>query len=243
MKSMIKLFLVALLAPIIALAQDNISQSTGIIGNGRLLGAKTYDGQVTVGVLGVDSSGNTTIQSLSGKSVSVPGTMAITGDATLTGNVVLATSAKGLFTDTVDAADDQIIDLSAASAIGVTRGAALRLGGNESSIAGKARLVGGQVSTGDIEIYTNHASASTIISGGNAGVVQTNNATGLVLAAGKTLTSVATSDIGWAAVAGANTACNTTCTSGCVFGFDAGTTALVSCASALADTCVCAGAS
>lgn len=52
-----------------------------------------------------------------------------------------------------------------------------------------------------------------------------------------------TTDIGWSVVAGANTACNTTCTSACVLGWDTGTSAIVNCASALADNCVCAGAS
>lgn len=64
-----KLLLLSVLFAGIAFAQDNISQSTGIVGNGRMLGAKTYDGQTTVPVLGVDSSGNTTVNSLSGKTV------------------------------------------------------------------------------------------------------------------------------------------------------------------------------
>lgn len=55
-----------------AAAQDNISQGTGIIGNGRFLGAKTVDGQTTVPVLGVNSSGNTEIGTLSGKGVELP---------------------------------------------------------------------------------------------------------------------------------------------------------------------------
>lgn len=37
----------------------------------------------------------------------------------------------------------------------------------------------------------------------------------------------------------ADQACNTTCTNTCIIGFDAGTTAFVACASALADTCLC----
>lgn len=42
---------------------------------------------------------------------------------------------------------------------------------------------------------------------------------------------------------GANTACDTTCTSkGCFIGYDAGTSAFVACSSALADSCMCAGA-
>lgn len=89
--------LLALLAflPLAAFAQDDISQSTGIIGNGRLLGAKTYDGQLTVGILGIDSSGNTIIKSISGKDVKIPGTFALTGAATFASNLTFsAASAK-----------------------------------------------------------------------------------------------------------------------------------------------------
>lgn len=52
--------------------------------------------------------------------------------------------------------------------------------------------------------------------------------------------STATS-LGWVVRSGANTACTTTCTAGkgCAFGYDIGTTSLVDCASALADSCVC----
>lgn len=96
MRNILKSLLVALLAPALVLAQDNISQSTGIIGNGRLLGAQTYDGQTTVGILGIDSSGNTTIQSLSGSSVSIPGTMSLTGAATLSGDLINSTALKGV---------------------------------------------------------------------------------------------------------------------------------------------------
>jgi len=47
--------------------------------------------------------------------------------------------------------------------------------------------------------------------------------------------------LGWAARAGANTACSTTCGAGkgCAFGYDIGTTAIVDCSSALADSCAC----
>ena len=50
-----------------------------------------------------------------------------------------------------------------------------------------------------------------------------------------------TDSIGWAGVAGANTACNTTCVSGCVFGQDTATMAMVACTDATADLCLCAG--
>jgi hypothetical protein len=53
-------------------------------------------------------------------------------------------------------------------------------------------------------------------------------------------------DMGWTINSGADTACTTTCTSACIVGFDNGAAdaeALVSCASATADVCLCAGAS
>ena len=62
------IILALLLLPMLALAQDDISAGD-VIGNGRYLGAKTVDGQTTVPVLGVDSSGNTAVNALSGKSV------------------------------------------------------------------------------------------------------------------------------------------------------------------------------
>ena len=65
---------------------------------------------------------------------------------------------------------------------------------------------------------------------------------GLVVKSTGALESDAT-NLGLDAAAGSNTACDTTCAvadGACVFGFDAGTTALVDCASALADTCICA---
>lgn len=68
--------LILALMPLTALAQDDISLSTGIIGNGKKLGAKTADSQTTVGVLGVDASNNTFIDGLSGTTpqVKVAGT-------------------------------------------------------------------------------------------------------------------------------------------------------------------------
>lgn len=56
----------ALLFATTAFAQE-ISQDTGIIGNGRMLGAKTADSQTTVGVLGIDADGNTQHNAMSGE--------------------------------------------------------------------------------------------------------------------------------------------------------------------------------
>jgi hypothetical protein len=52
-----------------------------------------------------------------------------------------------------------------------------------------------------------------------------------------------TGTIGWSVVAGADTACSTTCTAACVFGQNTATYAIVDCADATADVCVCAGSS
>lgn len=67
----------------------------------------------------------------------------------------------------------------------------------------------------------------------------------MTLGTGGTLTMARTTDLGWAVVAGANTACNTTCTSACVFGVNTAATEadIVGCADATADECLCAGAS
>lgn len=58
------------------------------------------------------------------------------------------------------------------------------------------------------------------------------------------VTSSSTGALGWAPVAGVNTACNTTCTSACVFGIDtAAPQTWLACTDATADMCLCAGAS
>lgn len=51
----------------LAFAQDDISLEPQPIGQGKYLGAKTVDGQAIVPALGVNASGNTEINALSGK--------------------------------------------------------------------------------------------------------------------------------------------------------------------------------
>ncbi len=70
MKRWISLFLALCVAGPV-LAQDDISMSTGIVGNGRFLGGKTTDGQSTVPMLGIDANSNTLLTSLSGKTVGI----------------------------------------------------------------------------------------------------------------------------------------------------------------------------
>jgi len=71
MKQLLKLLLLIML-PSIAIAQDNISLSTGIIGNGRFLGAKNSSNQTTVGVIGVNSNDDTEIGAITTKGVKLP---------------------------------------------------------------------------------------------------------------------------------------------------------------------------
>ena len=86
--------------------------------------------------------------------------------------------------------------------------------------------------------------ASTLTGAVGAGAITSTGAvSGTSLTTAGTITSTIATSIGWAVVAGANTACNTTCTNGCVVGQDTGTGAIVACDGATADLCLCAGAS
>lgn len=67
-------------------------------------------------------------------------------------------------------------------------------------------------------------------------------ATGTSLSVSSFLRSTSATDAGWSVVAGADTACNTTCTNACGFGQNTGDMAIVDCANATADVCVCLGA-
>lgn len=53
----------------VVFAQQDISDSTGIVGNGRYLGAKSVDGQLIVPVLGVDANNDTVVNANSGDDV------------------------------------------------------------------------------------------------------------------------------------------------------------------------------
>lgn len=68
LKLLVTISILSLLSSV-AFAQDDISISTGIVAGGKYLGAKTTDNQTIVPALSIDSSGNTVINSLSGKTV------------------------------------------------------------------------------------------------------------------------------------------------------------------------------
>ena len=142
-----------------------------------------------------------------------------------------------LLSSTADADDDSYIAMCGGGANSTTRGACIQVYGNETS-AGAATVTSGGLATSHINFDLGHASSTARVrnTGGSAVVTMTN--TGEVTSAG-------TSSIGWAVVAGADTACNTTCTSACVFGVNTAslTADIVDCADATADECMCAGAS
>jgi len=102
--------------------------------------------------------------------------------------------------------------------------------------AGNTTLVGTLAVTG----------ASTLT--GNTAVTGTLGVTGATTTAAIAASGAITSsvnDMGWAVVAGADTACTTTCTFACLFGVNtaSATADIVNCADATADECLCAGAS
>jgi len=174
------------------------------------------------------------------------GALNVSGASNFTGNLIQKTDDGGLLTDTVDTADNQCIFVGSAGAIGVTRGSHLRACGNEdATVPGAIQLTGGQVATGHVSLVTNHASATSIIYGGNGAPGITVAATEVLLASTHTLRSANAGSIGWSIVAGADTACTATCTSACVMGFadTGGVDAAVDCADATADSCLCAGPS
>jgi len=270
-----KLLLIALLAlcASMAFAQEEISISTGVIGNGRYLGAKTYDGQLTIGVLGLDSSGNAVLKSNAGVVQRADGdanrllTFDASSDAALTQTFgdggTTATQILTISASTADADDDSSLILCGGGGTANTRGACITLPGEEVSGGGDITYSAGASDTHIFQVGgTTEATLSNdtltftgasfaFVPGATAIYFQNNanNATNLGIAnAGaitirSTLTSSATSDLGWSVVNSANQACNTTCTSACVIGMDAGASAFLACSDATADSCLCAGAS
>lgn len=156
----------------------------------------------------------------------------------------------GLFTYRGDntflnAADSGSIGIGAGTTVNQSggSGAVLQLEGgtHTGGVAGFALLYGGAQSTGSVYIGITHASANINLQGTTGTFWSMNNS--------GQLTSKASfgNDIGWAPVAATAATCNATCSTGCVMGFTnvAGTavTAVVSCATSITGTCMCAGAS
>lgn len=115
----------------------------------------------------------------------------------------------------------------------------------KAATTGTASFVGADAaSPANTALDTTGAGTITI---GSADVLGTSVVTdGGTVSIDGTITSSATSDLGWSIQTGANTACNTTCTSACVMGFELDAwdaTSLLACSDATADACLCAGSS
>lgn len=144
-------------------------------------------------------------------------------------------SPLSIYADTEDGSDNKYVEMSGGATSSVSRGAVVRAEGNEvASSGGQVTISAGDVSTGDVFINIPNAAGEVRIASG-ATPLWTFNTTGEAVGGG-------TATIGWSIVAFDSTDCTTTCTAPCVAGFDAGGSALVSCASADAEQCLCAGA-
>lgn len=148
-------------------------------------------------------------------------------------------SAFEIKASTADAADSATLAIAGGGDNLETRGSHIFVSGNESASTGALSLNGGNIATSHISTSINHASALIRFFNASGSKVWDIDNNGQL----KSTTAV-TNDIGWTVQSGANTACNTTCGTGCVVGFDSGSSNIaVSCATATADVCLCAGAS
>ena len=127
----------------------------------------------------------------------------------------------------LDATENLVVDMPIAiSASNPADAGSLRLDNNEG--------IGWEASPAGTDVLLNVTTGEALTVTG-ASDVTTNS----------TITSTRTTDIGWAVVSGADTACNTTCTNACVFGVNTASLVadIVDCADATADECLCAGGS
>jgi hypothetical protein len=152
----------------------------------------------------------------------------------LTFNGVTATT-NLIGTSSVNGADSNILHINSAGGLpSAARGANLSVYGNEAAgTPGLAQLVSGDTAGADINL----SSIDDITYQPGQTTKWTMDETGQFIGAG-------TASIGWSVVNVANQACNTTCTAPCVVGIDTlGTGGFLACATATADSCICAGAS
>ena len=136
------------------------------------------------------------------------------------------------FTVTTDGASLGVdVTANAATLTAATTGTATFLGADA---AGAANTALDTTGAGTIAIGSADVTSTTVTTDGGAVTID------------GTITSAATTTLGWTINAGADTACNSTCTSACVMGFELDAwdaTSLLECDDATADTCLCAGSS
>ncbi len=181
-----------------------------------------------------------------------------------TGLLLGSTGQLGLLTvDTTDSAEE-------VNVVGTTATSAFRVDTGFATLDEQAVLTAGADVNGDLlcggaagAVTFDAASSSILLSGsadnaaagldiGSTGatstirIVTTDTAEGVTITPGATGTFTVLgsgADMGWKSASAANTACTTTCagTGSCVIGFDSGGSTFVDCATATADTCLCAG--
>lgn len=177
-----------------------------------------------------------------------------TGSVTFPGGVSAPISGSdAISTTNTNAAGGSANPFDITSALGIMNGSddytAIDINITNANHTGASNVVKGV----DISAITGDAEATETailigngwdvgVNAGNNSITTTGAISGGSFAATGNITSTAATNIGWSVVAGANTACNTTCTNACVFGQNTGDMAIVDCANATADVCVCAGA-
>lgn len=100
------------------------------------------------------------------------------GATTINGTLVFPTSGLinvgatilTIVPTTTDGADTARVNIWGGPTGGSTRGAAFQVGGNESTLAGGAELVGGAIATGHLALAVTHASAQIRLSGSSGGI-------------------------------------------------------------------------
>lgn len=200
-------------------------------GSNMQLGTAAASG--TVGLFAGAATAHTTLGAASATAL----TMLFGAAATATQEIVIAPLSS-------DAADNDRICLASGGACDAsgTRGAILRMAGNEYSSGADVDFYAGAASGSNMSIGTIASNGIVTFVSGAATTAMTIEADQDIVVAG-TFTSSETGSLGWSIVAGADTACNTTCTSACVFGWDSGAAGvLLACSDATSDSCLCAGA-
>lgn len=208
----------------------SIGTGSAVLANNTYVKARNAADSANVDIFKLDASNNLEINSATGQQIEFTNNGTRVSFLTSTGQI------------RTDGAQNWFIGSDAAARVAFV---SADTNGNASAYAnlnsdtgngGSAQVSTGATGTADLNLM---ASDDVIIeTRAGADVWNFDTATGTFIGSG-------TATIGWAVVAGANTACTTTCVTPCVFGVDtaSATADIVACADATADECLCAGAS
>lgn len=161
--------------------------------NNTYLTVRNAANSANIDVLKVDSSDETILNADSGDTIklSIAGTSEVgVGNDSLTFAVVTGGTPL-ISTSSVDAADDNSLTLSSASAFGDGRGGTIRMYGNEvATHGGKVNINAGNVATSSVNINLEHASSTFNVTDTTSGSLLTlTNAGAMTTAAGITATT------------------------------------------------------